>query len=550
MRRRLAGIALATAAAVVSGLLLFLSFPPRATWWLAPAAFALLGAVVNGRRAREGFGLGYLAGLGFFLPLLVWTGEFVGALPWLALVALEAVFVALAAAGIAVVSRLPAAPVWMAVVWVAGEAVRARVPFGGFPWGKVAFGQAEGVFLPLASLGGTPVVAFAVALSGFALTSLVRRARERSPRRAGLVAAVAMVALPPLAGLAAMPLVSSGPETGTATAAVIQGNVPRLGLDFNAQRRAVLDNHVARTEELAADVAVGRVARPDFVIWPENSSDIDPFRNPDAAAVIDRAVRTIGAPVLVGAVESPPSGGRNTAIRWEPGQGPTGSYVKRQLQPFGETMPLRSVVRLFSEDVDRVPRDFVAGSEPGVLRMGPALVGVATCYEAAFDWAVRDSVRAGASVLAVPSNNATFGRTDMTYQQLAMSRVRAVEHGRAVLVAATSGVSAVILPDGTVVDQTELFTPDALVAEIPLRSTPTLATRLGTIPELIMVLGALAGPRCCERVRGSCDRFARRCAIARLAGRSCAHRRGAPRSAGAGRWTDRGCRPSRSARRR
>jgi apolipoprotein N-acyltransferase len=303
-----------------------------------------------------------------------------------------------------------------------------------------------------------------------------------------------MVALAPLAGLAAMPLVSSASDASTATAAVIQGNVPRLGLDFNAQRRAVLDNHVARTEELAADVAAGRVTRPDFVIWPENSSDIDPFRNPDAAAVIDRAVRAIGVPVLVGAVESPSVGGpRNTVIRWEPGQGPTGSYVKRRLQPFGETMPLRSVMRLFSEDVDRVAQDFVPGREPGVLRMGPALVGVATCYEAAFDSVVRDSVRAGASVLAVPSNNATFGLTDMTYQQLAMSRVRAVEHGRAVLVAATSGVSAVIRPDGTVTDRTRQFTPDALVAEIPLRTTLTLATRLGTIPEMIMVLGALTG---------------------------------------------------------
>jgi len=303
-----------------------------------------------------------------------------------------------------------------------------------------------------------------------------------------------------------MPLVDSAAQAGTATAAVIQGNVPRLGLDFNAQRRAVLDNHVARTEELAAKVAAGQLARPDFVIWPENSSDIDPLRNPDAAAVIDRAVRAIGAPVLVGAVESPPDGGpRNTAIRWEPGQGPTGSYVKRRLQPFGETIPLRSFVRLFSADVDRVARDFVPGSEPGVLPMGPAVIGVVTCYEAAFDWAVRDSVRAGASVLAVPSNNATFGFTDMTYQQLAMSRVRAVEHGRAVLVAATSGVSAVIRPDGTVADRTELFTPDALVVEVPLRTTLTLATRLGAIPELIMVLGALgalgaalAGP---ERLR-------------------------------------------------
>jgi apolipoprotein N-acyltransferase len=478
-----------------AGLLLYVSFPPRTLWWLAPLAFALLGVVLHGRRARAGFGYGYVAALGFFLPLLSWTGVYVGPGPWLALCALEALFVAAAAAGIAVVSRLPGAPVWAACLWVAGEALRARVPFGGFPWGKLAFGQPDGPYQPLAAVGGTPLVGFAVTLTGFGLPWLVLRLRAGRPRRVHTLAGpVLAVLLPVIAGLATTPLVGTGAEAGTATVALIQGNVPRLGLDFNAQREAVLNNHVRRTEQLAADVRAGHLPQPDFVIWPENSSDVDPYRNADAYAAISQAVRAIGVPTAVGAVVVPDTGGlHNSIIQWDPLRGPVAEYVKRRIQPFGEYIPLRSIVRLFSPYVDRVQQDFVPGTQPGVLSMGPAKVGLATCYEVAFDGTVRDTVLHGAQVLAVPTNNATFGLTDMTYQQLAMSRERAVENGRAVLIAATSGVSAVVAPDGSVTQQTQRFTAAALVAKVPLRSTITLATRLGAADEWALVaVGLLA----------------------------------------------------------
>nr|WP_262387147.1 apolipoprotein N-acyltransferase [Streptomyces sp. TRM49041] len=485
-------------AAVLSGALLFLSFPPRPLWWLALAAFALLGRTLRGRRLRAGFGLGFLAGLGFLLPLLVWTGEEVGPVPWLALVVAESLLVAATCLGVAAVSRLPAWPVFAAAVWVLGEAVRARVPFGGFPWGKVAFGQADGAFLPLAAVGGTPVLGFAVVLCGFGLyeavrLALVRRATGTLPR--GPLAAAALSVLAPVTGaVAAQPLISTAAEDGTATVAAVQGNVPRLGLDFNAQRRAVLDNHARRTEQLAADVAAGKAAAPDFVLWPENSSDLDPYRNADARDVIDRAVRAIGVPTVVGAVVTPETGKlRNTLVQWDPRGGPVATYDKRHVQPFGEYIPMRSVVRLFNKDVDRVSRDFGPGSEIGVFDLAGTRVGLATCYEAAFDWAVRDTVTHGAQLISVPSNNATFGRTEMTYQQLAMDRVRAVEHSRTVVVPVTSGVSAIILPDGRIIRQSELFTPDALVAEVPLRSSLTPATRMGVLPEAALAAVALGG---------------------------------------------------------
>jgi apolipoprotein N-acyltransferase len=138
-------------------------------------------------------------------------------------------------------------------------------------------------------------------------------------------------------------------------------------------------------------------------------------------------------------------------------------------------------------------QDFSRGTEPGVFTMDGAKVGLVTCYEAAFDWTVRSEVTDGAQMISVPSNNATFDRSEMTYQQLAMSRVRAVEHSRTVTVPVTSGVSAIIMPDGRITQKTGMFVADSLVQKVPLRSSQTPATRLGILPEIALVLVAAGG---------------------------------------------------------
>lgn len=496
--RLLRALYLAAGAALAGGLL-YVSFPPRVLWWLALPAFAAFGLLLRGRGFKAGLGLGALFGLGFLLPLLVWTGVEVGPGPWLALAVAEAFFVAVVGGLTTLVARLPGWPLWAAALWTAGEAARARVPFGGFPWGKVAFGQADGVFLPLAAVGGTPLLGFAVALCGFGLGELggrlYSRHRTGTLRRPAVAVAVAALVLPLAGALAARPLVTDRAENGTATVAVVQGNVPRMGLDFNSQRRAVLDHHARETARLAKRVAAGEAAQPDFVLWPENSSDIDPFTNDDARSVIDDAAATIKAPISVGGVVETEDGRLyNQQILWDPGKGPVDTYDKRVIQPFGEYIPLRSLISVFSQGyVDMVRTDFSRGTDPGVFDFDGTRVGIATCYEAAFDGAVRETVDAGAQLLSVPSNNATFGFSEMTYQQLAMSRVRAVEHSRAVAVPVTSGVSAVIRPDGELVQRTGMFEPASLVAELPLRSSQTWATRLGALPEAALVLVAAAG---------------------------------------------------------
>lgn len=477
--------------------MLYLSFPPRPLWWLVLPGFALLGWTLHGRRLRAGFGLGLLAGLGFMLPLLHWTGEEVGPVPWLALAVAEALFVAVGCIGIAAVSRLAWWPVWAAAVWTLDEAVRARVPSAAsLGQDRVRTGgqrvpAARGRRRHTAALVRGGAVRLRPLRSGAFLPYVPQ---HRSGPRAAVAGAAAAVLVPLAGALAALPLVDDSAEDGTATVAAIQGNVPRLGLDFNSQRRAVLDNHARRTEQLAREVKAGKVPRPDFVLWPENSSDLDPYRNADARIVIDDAVKAINAPTVVGAVVEPNTGKlRNTLIQWDPNGGPVATYDKRHIQPFGEYMPMRSIARVFSSDVDRVQRDFGPGKKVGVFDLAGTQVGLVTCYEAAFDDAVRDTVEHGSQLIAVPSNNATFGRSEMTYQQLAMSRVRAVEHSRSVVVPVTSGVSAIIRPDGTIVQQTKMFTADALVDKVPLRSSLTPATRLGTLPEGLLALIAVAG---------------------------------------------------------
>jgi apolipoprotein N-acyltransferase len=490
-----------TLLALAGGLVLVLAFPSYHLPFLAVLGPAALTLAVRGERFRSGLWLGLVFGLAFFVPLLSWSGTYVGSFPWLALGVFQASYVALLGGASALTSRLRWWPLWTAALWVAAEALRGRFPFGGFPWGRLGFSQTEGPLLSLAAYGGVPLVSFAVALIGTLLAAAVlaalraRSAASRGPavRSAALALAGALVV--PLAGaLAWLPLPGPSLTEGgpTSTVAVIQGDVPRAGLEFNAQRRAVLDNHVQQTLELAQEVAAGEEPRPDVVIWPENSSDIDPYTNADAARQIDRAAQAIGAPILVGAVvEGPGEYISNTAIVWDPDDGPGDTYVKRHPVPFGEYIPYRAFFRLFSEQVDLVRRDFIGGDEVGVLDIGGVRLGDLICFEVVYDGLTHDVVDGGAGMLVVQTNNATFGYTDESEQQLALSRLRAVEHGRSVVIAATSGISAVVAPDGSVVRSSELFEPAVFVEDIAQRGSTTVALRLGAGPEwALTALGA------------------------------------------------------------
>ena len=176
----------------------------------------------------------------------------------------------------------------------------------------------------------------------------------------------------------------------------------------------------------------------------------------------------------------------NRGIVWDPATGPGEHYTKRHPVPFGEYLPFRALLTKLITRFERVPRDFLAGGRPGLLRLGPATVGDVICFEVAYDGVVRGV--AAADLLVVQTNNATYGRTSLPEQQVAMSRLRAVEHGRATLVAATSGISAIVAPDGRMIDRSGEFTPDIQVARVPARTARTISDRLGAAPECALAL--------------------------------------------------------------
>ncbi|KWX65699.1 apolipoprotein N-acyltransferase [Mycobacterium sp. NAZ190054] len=498
-------------AVLAAGLLLCVSFPPFGWWYTAIAAFALLGWVLTrpSTTVAGGAGYGLLFGLAFYLPLLPWISGLVGAVPWMALSFAEALFPALFGLAAVVVRKLPGWPLWFAGLWSAQEWLKSTVPFGGFPWGVVGFSQTESPMLPLAYVGGAPLVSFAVVLFAFSLAALIlevvtwwrRDAQTRAAAPPAVVLPGLCITVVLLAATLAWPNVRKAglgvADEPPVTVAAVQGNVPRLGLDFNAQRRAVLDNHVRETLRLADDVRAGKAAQPMLVVWPENSSDIDPLANPDAAQQISTAAAAIDAPILVGGVVAAPGHSRtdpvstNTVIVWNPETGPADRHDKRIVQPFGEYLPWRGLFERLSSYADRAGY-FVPGDGNGVVQAAGIPVGITTCWEVIFDRAARESVRAGAQVLAVPSNNATFDEA-MSEQQLAFGRLRAVEHDRFVVVAGTTGISAVIAPDGREIARTGWFQPAYLDQQIRLKTTLTPATRFGPYLEGVLVAIGVAG---------------------------------------------------------
>ncbi len=429
------------------------------------------------------------------------------------------------------VRQLPGWPIWFAVLWAAQEWAKSTVPFGGFPWGVVAFGQTDGPLLPLVQLGGVPLLSAAIVLLGCSVTAIALEIvvwwRLGHPQRVGdaedakdsaAASAPPAVVLPGLcicfvlfAAVAVWPQVRhSGKGSGNdpvVTVAAVQGNVPRLGLDFNAQRRAVLDLHVRETLQLADDMQAGTAPRPQFVIWPEDSSDVDPLINPDAAEQISMAARAVGVPILVGTILDIPATDKsanrapkgltsdipeytNTVIVWDPVTGPGERHNKQIVQPFGEYLPWPWLFRHLSGFADRAGH-MVPGRSTGVVHAAGVPVGVATCWEVIFDRALRESVRGGAQLLTVPSNNATFNKT-MSEQQLAFAKARAVEHDRYVVVAGTTGISAVIAPDGVELARTDFFVPAYLDTQLRLKTTLTPATRWGPAVQWLFLGIAIA----------------------------------------------------------
>jgi apolipoprotein N-acyltransferase len=474
--------------AVAGGLLTDAGFPGLGWWPLTYLGIALLFLALARDSARWNMLVGTAFGLAFFLPHIPWVETSVGMVPWVGLSGVEALIVGLVGAAWAWARR--GAVIWrsatlqapvFAVLFVGGEELRQVAPFGGFPWGRLAFSQADSPLARWAWAGGVPAVSWLVVVIGVALALGLVALRRLD---IGTASGCALLSLLVVVSGLLLPL-DTAAQAGRLAVGAVQGDVPDRGLDSFNQQREVLDNHVAGTLALADTVA--RSGSPlDVVLWPENGSDIDPRVDAAAATAVTGAAQAVKAPILVGTLEYPSTGGRlNISLLWDPQRGPVDSYAKQHPAPFAEYIPIRDFARHFSDAVDLVTTDMIPGTKVGVIRLdSPRLgrvvpLGDVICFEVAYDDLVRDTVQAGAEMIVVQTNNATFGRSAESTQQLAMSRLRAIEHGRATVQISTVGVSAVISPSGLVRQQTELFTAEQMIATLPLRTELTPATRFG-----------------------------------------------------------------------
>ena len=473
--------------ALLCGVVCSLAFDPVAVPYAMVVGVA--GLIVVARRLADArkrvvLSTGAVFGLAFMGPLIWWMnavshGAYVG------LVLAETVFFAVVMLALRSACRLRHWPLWGAAVWVLGETARGSLPFSGFPWGRLAHTAIDTPFASYARLLGMPgttAVLFVVAAMVVVLaTASTGRAR---------IGAVAVVAV--LAGLGALLPTGVASPSGSRQLALVQGDVPGVFLTW--QRGEIGDLHVAETQRLIGRINRGEVPRPDAVLWPENAIDVDPFHDAGVRGQIESLSAALKAPILVGGIFDGPTldTAYNAGVVWN-ATGPGERYVKRKVVPYGEYVPFRGALGGIVPRFDRdIPRDMVPGKEEGALRIGDFTVGDTICWDIAYDGIVRETVQSGAQMLVVQTSNASFTNTSQPAQQWNISRLRAIETGRWVLVPSTNGISGIADASGHAVARARLHEPATLSAKVPLAEGSTPALRIGGWLELLLgVLGGL-----------------------------------------------------------
>lgn len=486
-----------TALSIAGGLLSSLAFPRENIWPIIFVAVAMLLLSVYRLKSLASLIIGFVGGLAFYLSQIEWLSLYLGPVPWLALSILEAFIFAIGMVAIALVwnflensvskstsvrSLLIAGAI--AIIWTAREWVSITLPYGGFPWSRLAQTQSDSFLAKWVFWGGlgwlTLVLAFLSAMAAVALTSRSFARFSFSIQRLPTLIAVLLVLVIP-----AITAINAGPENGTLRVGAVQGNA-NAGLFSNAVRGSILQNHLD-----ASLLLQGK--NPDVVVWPENASDLSPFASQIAKSKIQEFVNEeIKVPLIFGTITERGENIYNSSILWLPKIGPTDWYDKKRPVPFAEYVPDRDFWYQLAPDlIGLVSRGYTFGERDGIFEVNGSKLGALICFEIAVDDIGRDLVNQGAQVILSQTNNADFGHSDETFQQAAFARLRAIETGKTVVNVSTVGVSAIYAADGTIVEELPTFEAGAMVRDIPLRVSKTPAILIGGFVDLAINLAAL-----------------------------------------------------------
>ncbi|MDR7234718.1 apolipoprotein N-acyltransferase [Agrococcus sp. BE272] len=484
--------AYAWAAAIAAGAVMPFAFQPFDWWPLILPAVALALVALRGRTLGAAFGIGFVTGALFFLLHIQWITVYLGPVPLIALTAWMATWWGLGGMALALawrwgeprmrgpVGSFLGLPALLGAVWTLRESASATVPWGGFAWGRLAHSQASSPLADTTSWVGLTGLTFLVATASALVLQLVLHHRTILRRRLtiGAAALILLVAIP------AFPVERSG----SLRVGAVQG-ASEAGLLAPYTPGEILQQHVDATEALRGEEL-------DLLVWPENAAEFFADESPRTMATLDRIATGFDAPLVVGTVTRDGDDTYNALLQVEPGEGAVAEYRKRHPVPFAEYLPQREVLAPILDALgflELIPRDYsVDPTSANAFDVAGTIAGVAICFDIVDDALAREMVLDhGAEIILAPTNNADFGRGSAeNVQQLAIAQLRAVEAGRALVNISTVGTSAVIAPDGTMLDRLPQYEPGAMLEELPLSTTVTPGIRLGAWIDLALSIGA------------------------------------------------------------
>jgi len=454
--------------------------PPWGWWPLAIIGLAGWFCLIDDPSRKTRFATSMIVALAWSIPATLWMFNLTAA-GWPVSVILFSSF--LAAAGMATPADRPIRRAVFPAGIVLAELVRWTWPFGGIPLATLAMAEVSSPLAPVTRIFGSPFLVMITVLTGVALADAVRRER----------AALASSAVVVVAVIAGMIAVANGASVvKQLDVAVVQGGGPQNTRANLCENRNVFERHMAASRLIDRPV--------DLVVWPENV--VNPVPDGETTSLCNEPLlwhseagdrlaglaADLDAVVVSGWFErsADNSANVNYSIATSPDGTVTGRYDKVRLVPFGEFVPLRSLIESFSGELPA--RDTRPGDGPAVIDSAVGRLGVSISWEIFFDTRARDAIGNGGQVLLNPTNGSSYWLTILQSQQVASSRLRALETDRWVLQAAPTGFSAIVTPDGNVVDRTAVSEQRVLYATIDLHDGRTLAVRWGVWPTLLTSL--------------------------------------------------------------
>ena len=472
--------------AIIAGLLVAFSLPPWGWWPLAYVGVALFATCrPNSNRAR--FMFGTMFALAWLAPGMAWMwfltapGYVIAALLFSALHGIAAMITG------AVTDQHKQRAIVGPLAHTLAEALRFSFPFGGVPLATLAISQAASPIAPIVRVGGPLLLTYVVFQVGFLLANL---RDTKMPQRTVHVLLIAFVVLAvlPIAGSIA----PHGHDIGRSlNIAAVQGGGPQGTLAINTNSRDVVTRHLDATRTISG-VSTASDKQLDLVIWPENVIDVSSFSSSVERAEVAAEAARLNAPFLVGITEDLDNRYFTNAQVVVNTDGSLGDrYDKVRRVPFGEFVPMRGLLEAVGAPVDRIPRDAMAGHDTAILRAADTTIAVVISWEVFFAGRANEGIERGATLLVNPTNGSSYTGTILQTQQIASSRLRALETGRWLVQVSPTGFSAFVSPSGQVFDRTGVSEQHVITREVQLRSGRTIYSYIGDMPIILLMIASL-----------------------------------------------------------